>query len=435
MEDEDEDEEDKQAREEAQARHPANCCADAKGSRFAEYPADPALDATALPLRARATRVRFPGAADGDALTWMTNKNEAYSATSSASISSTTPGTKQCSPYATIVIPVSGDMRIVILDSFAADQGDVDASGAGLRALGELAVHPRSADGRRRRARAGADGGADQQGRRSAPTTFAALPDLRYVGVLATGTNVVDLAAARAAGVAVTNVPGYAAESVAQLVFALDPALHARRRGPRRGGEGGRWAASPDFCFFTQPIARAGRQDAGGGRQRRHRRRRRPHRRGVRHADRARRRARDRRRAPGEPRMPLAEALPAADVVSLHCPLTEATRGMVDARFLAAMKPGAILINTARGAPGRRGGAGRGARGRPAGRRRARRAVRRAAARRSPADRSARAVGGARGGHAAHRLGDGRGAAAAGRRGDREPAARSSAARGATGVE
>ena len=48
--------------------------------------------------------------------------------------------------------------------------------------------------------------------------------------------------------------------------------------------------------------------------------------------------------------MPLAEALPTADVVSLHCPLTDATRGMVDARFLSAMKPGAILINTARGA-------------------------------------------------------------------------------------
>jgi len=53
---------------------------------------------------------------------------------------------------------------------------------------------------------------------------------------------------------------------------------------------------------------------------------------------------------PGAPRTPLAEALPAGDVVSLHCPLTDATRGMVDARFLAALKPGAILINTARGA-------------------------------------------------------------------------------------
>jgi glycerate dehydrogenase len=57
---------------------------------------------------------------------------------------------------------------------------------------------------------------------------------------------------------------------------------------------------------------------------------------------------------PGSPtqtgRVPLAEALPVADIVSLHCPLTDATRGMVDARFLAALKPGAILINTARGA-------------------------------------------------------------------------------------
>ena len=124
----------------------------------------------------------------------------------------------------------------------------------------------------------------------------------------------------------------------------------------------------------------------------------------------------------GGARTPLAEALPAADVVSLHCPLTDATRGMVDARFLAAMKPGAILINTARGAlideaaliaalaGGRLGGVGLDV----------------LAVEPPPADHpltDPRAPwAGARRRHAAHRLGRDRGAPAAGRRGDREPA-------------
>jgi glycerate dehydrogenase len=238
-------------------------------------------------------------------------------------------------------------MRIVILDSFAADQGDLDSHWAGLRALGELTIYPRSTTAEVRPRAAGAAAvltnkvpiGAD---------TFAALPALRYVGVLATGTNVVDLGAATAAGVAVTNVPGYAAESVAALVFALvlhfTPDVAGHAAAVRSGG----WAASPDFSFFTRPlhelagktlvvvgggaiggaVARIG---AGFG---------------LRIVQAA---------VPGSPpragapRTPLAEALPRADIVTLHCPLTEATRGMVDARFLAAMKPGAILVNTARG--------------------------------------------------------------------------------------
>jgi glycerate dehydrogenase len=238
-------------------------------------------------------------------------------------------------------------MRIVILDSFSADQGDLDSHWTGLRALGELTIYPRSnADDVPSRA-AGATAALTNKVPIGAQA-FAALPELRYLGVLATGTNVVDLAAARAAGVAVTNVPGYAAESVAELVFALvlhfthDVAGHAAA--VRSGG----WAASPDFSFFTRPlrelagktlvvvgggaiggaVARIG---AGFG---------------LRIVQAA---------VPGSPpragapRVPLAEALQAADVVTLHCPLTDATRGMVDARFLAALPPGAILINTARG--------------------------------------------------------------------------------------
>ena len=235
-------------------------------------------------------------------------------------------------------------MRIVILDSFAADQGD-ETMWSGLGALGELTVHARSANGDAVARCAGAVAALTNKVPFSA-ATFAALPDLRYVGVLATGTNVVDLAAARAAGVAVTNVPSYAAASVAQHVLALVLHFSQDVAGHSAAVKAGAWAASPDFAFFTKEIAEldgktlvlvgsgaigsavARIAEAFGMRV-------------VRAA------------VPGSPthagRTPLDDALPDADVVSLHCPLTDATRGMVDARFLAALKPGAILINTARG--------------------------------------------------------------------------------------
>jgi len=235
-------------------------------------------------------------------------------------------------------------MRIVIVDSFAADQGD-ETMWDGLRGLGELVVHARSADDDVLERCAGAAAALTNKVPFSA-ATFAALPKLCYVGVLATGTNVVDLAAARAAKVGVTNVPSYAAASVAQHVLALVLHFSQDVAGHAAAVKAGAWAKSPDFCFFTKEMfelagktfaivgsgaignAVARIADAFGMRI-------------VRAA------------VPGSPtgsgRVPLAEALPAADVVSLHCPLTDATRGLVDARFLAAMKPGAILINTARG--------------------------------------------------------------------------------------
>src|SRR4051812_26016862 len=258
-------------------------------------------------------------------------------------------------------------MRIVILDSFAADQGDVSLW-TDLRALGELVVHARTPDADVAARCAGAAAALTNKVAFSA-STFAALPDLRYVGVLATGTNIVDLAAARAAGVAVTNVPTYAAASVAQHVFALMLHFTQDVAGHAAAVKSGAWAASPDFCFFTKQmfeldgktLVLAGSGAIGGA--------------VARIAEAFRMRV-VRAAVPGSParagaaRTPLGEALPAADVVSLHCPLTDATRGMVDARFLAAMKPGAILINTARGplideaalaaalASGRLGGAG-----------------------------------------------------------------------------
>ncbi len=238
-------------------------------------------------------------------------------------------------------------MRIVVLDSFTTDQGDPAFDWAGLRALGELAIYPRTAPGEVLARCRGAFAVLTNKVVLGAEA-LEALPDLRYVGVLATGTNVVDLGAARARGMAVTNVPGYAADAVAQLAFALILHLTHDVAGHAAAVKAGAWAAQPDFCFFRQPLlelagktlAVIGSGAIGGAVAR------------IAegfamHVLRA--------AVPGAPardgiaRVKLEEALPEADVVSLHCPLTEATRGMVDARFLALMKPGAILVNTSRG--------------------------------------------------------------------------------------
>src|SRR5262249_42594626 len=129
------------------------------------------------------------------------------------------PGRSAEGPAGIRFTPIGAAMRIVILDSFAADQGD-ETMWDGLRELGELTLYARSTDAEVVARCAGMAAALTNKVAFSA-ATFAALPDLCYVGVLATGTNVVELAAARAAGVAVTNVPSYAATSVAQHVLAL----------------------------------------------------------------------------------------------------------------------------------------------------------------------------------------------------------------------
>src|SRR5216110_711803 len=111
-------------------------------------------------------------------------------------------------------------MRIVLLDSFTTDQGDPDTFWGPLAQLGQLQVFPRTRpDELVTRCRGAFAVLTNKVAFRA--ETFVALRELRYVGILATGTNVVDLMAARAEGIAVTNVSGYATPSVAQLVFAL----------------------------------------------------------------------------------------------------------------------------------------------------------------------------------------------------------------------
>jgi glycerate dehydrogenase len=235
-------------------------------------------------------------------------------------------------------------MRIVVLDSFTADQGD--DRWQGLRALGDVQLFPRTAPALVIERARGAEVVLTNKAIVNAESiaTLAAA-GLRYIGVMATGTNVVDLAAAKQHGVVVSNVPGYSTESVAQLVMALvlhhatDVAGHSTRV------KAGDWAACPDFCFFTKPLSEladktlviVGMGAIGGALSRM------AGAFGMRVIPAA---------VPGSAtpgRMPLDQALPQADVVSLHCPLTPATQSLVNAGFLARLKRGALLINTGRG--------------------------------------------------------------------------------------
>jgi glycerate dehydrogenase len=176
---------------------------------------------------------------------------------------------------------------------------------------------------------------------------FASAPRLRLVCVAATGVNNVDLEAARRHGTTVCNATGYGTPSVVQHTIALMLALATRLEDYHGAARDGRWARSPHFCLLDYPITElAGRTlgVVGHGTLGR----------GVAEAARALGMEVAIAARPGSKTVPpgrvaLADLLARADVVSLHCPLTEATRGLIGADELARMKPGAFLLNTARG--------------------------------------------------------------------------------------
>ncbi|MEJ2513841.1 MAG: D-2-hydroxyacid dehydrogenase [Gammaproteobacteria bacterium] len=178
-----------------------------------------------------------------------------------------------------------------------------------------------------------------------------AAPDLELVCLAATGVNNVDLEAASARGIGVTNITGYCTASVVQHVFALVLSLTHRLADYQRLLHEGAWRDSPQFCLLDYPIrelagrtlAIVGLGELGGG--------------VARAAPAFGLEVLVSERPGGEPqgarrpgRTPFPELVSRADILSLHCPLTPATRGLIDAGALARMKPDAILINTARGA-------------------------------------------------------------------------------------
>ena len=179
---------------------------------------------------------------------------------------------------------------------------------------------------------------------------IAALPDLRYIGLLSTGTNAVDLDAARSRGIAVTNVPAYSTMSVAQHAFALLLALTNHVAAHSDAVDAGRWQHGDDFTFMLSPLHElAGRTfgvvgfgDIGQATARI------AAAMGMEVAV----HSRTRREAPAgvEPHwLGLDDLLRESDVVSLSCPLTPATERLIRAERLALMKPTAYLLNTGRG--------------------------------------------------------------------------------------
>ena len=177
---------------------------------------------------------------------------------------------------------------------------------------------------------------------------FAACPNLKLVSILATGYNIVDLAAAKRRGITVCNVPGYSTRAVVQMTFALLLEI-CQQVGLHSGAvHTGRWQTCPDFCFWDRPLIELDGKTMGivgygaigsavgtvaqalGMKLLVTARHERPVPEGARFVS-------------------LPELLAQSDVVSLHCPQTAENARMIDAGALAQMKDGAILLNTARG--------------------------------------------------------------------------------------
>jgi glycerate dehydrogenase len=237
--------------------------------------------------------------------------------------------------------------RLVVLDGHTLNPGDL--SWEPLARLGELVVYERSPDELVVERSRGADIVITNKTYLGA-AFFEQVSGLRGVAVLATGFDTVDAAAARAHGVPVSNVPAYSTASVAQhtlaLLFELASHVGLHAASVRRGD----WVKSPDFSFWDEPIVELdgltfGIVGFGAIGQRVAR---------LAQALGMRVLATPSRRLPEPPPAveyrPLAAIFRESDVVSLHCPLTPETRGLVGAERLASMRTSAFLINTARGA-------------------------------------------------------------------------------------
>jgi glycerate dehydrogenase len=250
-------------------------------------------------------------------------------------------------------------MNIVVIDGATLNPGDL--SWEALGALGHYEVFPRTTAAetipRCRDAEAIITNKVALD-----RSIIAALPRLQYVGVTATGYNIVDTEAAEERGIVVTNVPTYGTESVAQMVFALLLELTQHAGHHSQTVHDGRWATSDNFCYWDYPLVElsgltlgivgcgrigtaVARIGAAFGMK-------------VIAYDTAAATA-----AAAEParaqvqaqaqahitRVDLETVFSQSDVVSLHCPLTPETRGLINAARLSRMKPTAFLINTSRG--------------------------------------------------------------------------------------
>jgi glycerate dehydrogenase len=238
-------------------------------------------------------------------------------------------------------------MRIVVLDGYCLNPGDLNWNA--LRAMGDVEVFDRTPEAQVIERAAGATVALTNKSPFSA-ATLAALPELKYIGVLATGYNIVDVAAARERGVVVTNVPTYGTHSVGQFTMALLLELCHRIGHHSDLVRAGEWSKNADWSFWrSQQVELAGKQfgvigfgrigrqaalaAAGLGMK-------------IAAYD----------ANPGAPLegvdfqwLGLDELIATSDVVSLHCPLFPETKGLMNEERIGKMKKSAFLLNTSRG--------------------------------------------------------------------------------------
>jgi glycerate dehydrogenase len=238
-------------------------------------------------------------------------------------------------------------MKIVVLDGYTLNPGDL--SWAELEKLGELTVYDRTPE----------DKVLDRIGdakivyTNKTPMTretFCKAPNIKWVGVLATGYNIVDVKAAKERGIPVTNIPSYGTTAVAQMVFALLLEICHHVWEHSEAVKKGEWTNNKDFCFWKYPLIELagktmgiigyGRIGQATGR--------------IAQAMGMKVLAYDRHENKElESRtmryVGLDKLLKESDVISLHCPLFESTKGIINRETIAKMKDGVILINTSRG--------------------------------------------------------------------------------------
>ncbi len=239
-------------------------------------------------------------------------------------------------------------MKIVVLDGYTENPGDL--SWSGFEALGELTVYDRTTDHSLIAERIGDAEAVYTNKTPITAETMKACANLKYIGVLATGYNVVDVAAAKEAGIIVTNIPTYGTDAVAQYAIALLLELCHHIGEHSDCVKKGDWTNNQDWCFWNYPLIElAGKTMGiiGFGRI------------GQRTAHIA--------QALGMKILAydsfknealenencryaeLDELLAQSDVISLHCPLFPATQGIINKDTIAKMKDGVLLINTSRG--------------------------------------------------------------------------------------
>ncbi len=238
-------------------------------------------------------------------------------------------------------------MKITVLDGYAGNPDGL--SWEPLQALGELTVYDRTSPAELIEHAKGADIVLTNKVALGA-TEMDQLPSLKYIGVIATGYNIIDCNAARERNIVVTNIPAYSTDSVAQMTFAHILAICDRVEHYTEEVREGKWTRSKDFTFMDTPIVELRGKKIGII--------------GLGHTGSATARIAigfgmevfaytsksDLQLVHEIKKASLEEIFSNCDIVSLHCPLNDSTRELVNAERLSTMKPTAIIINTARGA-------------------------------------------------------------------------------------